>query len=251
MTFPVFFHVGNVALPAHLVFEMLAYFVGFRVYLWLRKNSVDVVDESTRWTVILSAAVGGALGSKLLHHVASPTRLVANWGDPLFLMGGKTIVGGLLGGLIAVELVKRYYKIERSTGDLFAIPLCIAIAIGRIGCFLTGTADDTVGDFTTLPWAVDFGDGLRHPTPLYEILFLINLALFLRWKRRQPHTEGQLFAIFMFGYLMFRFLCDFTKPYEIILGLRGIQWACLLGVIHYTLVLLRNKNQSRKVLSHD
>ena len=36
---------------------------------------------------------------------------------------------------------------------------------------------------------------------------------------------------FLTGYLIFRFLCDFLKPYEIIFGLRGIQWACILGLI--------------------
>ncbi|MFT7618018.1 MAG: phosphatidylglycerol:prolipoprotein diacylglycerol transferase [Planctomycetota bacterium] len=251
MTFPVFFEMGSVSVPAHLVFEILAYFTGFRVYLWMRRKSGDVIGESTRWTVILAAAIGGALGSKVLHHMASPARFAAHWPDPLFVMGGKTIVGGLLGGLIAVELVKKFYKIERSTGDLFAIPLCVAIAIGRIGCFLTGAADDTVGDFTTLPWAVDFGDGFRHPTPLYEILLLINLALLIRWQKIKGHAEGQLFAIFMLGYLAFRFTCDFAKPYEIIFGLRGIQWACLFGVLHYTRVLLRYGTKSRKVLSHD
>ncbi len=237
MSFPVTIHLGPLALNAHVVFETLAYFIGFRIYSWERKNAGDIVGPSTRWTIILSAAIGGAIGSKFLHHLSSPERLAAHWQDPLFIMGGKTIVGGLLGGFLCVEVVKKYYGIKKSTGDLFAIPLCIAIAVGRIGCFLSGTMDDTIGAHTQLPIGIDFGDGLRHPTPLYEIFFLITLALAIYKRKNRPYLEGQLFSLFMFSYLTFRFFCDFLKDYEILFGLRGIQWACLFGLIHYGLKL--------------
>ena len=99
-----------------------------------------------------------------------------NLHNPASLIGGKTIVGALTGGLIAVELLKRYIGLRHSTGDLYAIPLALGIAIGRIGCFLTGLPDNTYGTPARLPWAVDFGDGIpRHPTQLYEIAFLLLL----------------------------------------------------------------------------
>ena len=59
--------------------------------------------------------------------------------------------------------------ITHSTGAYFAPSLAIGIAIGRIGCFLSGLEDYTYGTPTTLPWGYDFGDGvLRHPVQLYE-----------------------------------------------------------------------------------
>ena len=86
-------------------------------------------------------------------------------------------VGGLIGGLIAVEWTKRWLRVTIPTGDLLVVPLVAGIAIGRIGCFLTGLADRTYGLATGLPWGVDFGDGvLRHPTQIYEIVFLTGLA---------------------------------------------------------------------------
>jgi prolipoprotein diacylglyceryltransferase len=76
--------------------------------------------------------------------------------------------------------MKRYIGLRTSTGDLYAIPLALGIAIGRIGCFLTGLSDNTYGIPTNLPWAINFGDGIpRHPTQLYEILFLLALIPFL------------------------------------------------------------------------
>ena len=75
------------------------------------------------------------------------------------------IVGGLLGGWAGVEIAKRVLRIRYSTGDLFVFPLVVGMSIGRVGCFLTGLDDHTCGTWTGLPWAVDFGDGPRHPTP--------------------------------------------------------------------------------------
>ena len=70
------------------------------------------------------------------------------------------MVGALLGGTVAVEWIKRRLGVTQRTGDLFAIPMCVAIAIGRLGCFFSGLGDHTFGSPTNLPWGVDFGDGI-------------------------------------------------------------------------------------------
>ena len=110
------------------------------------------------------------------------------------LWGGKTIVGGLLGGLIGVELTKRLVRWKHSTGDDFVYPLMLGLGLGRIGCFLTGLDDHTYGTPTTWFTGVNFGDGVyRHPTQLYEILFLIVLALLASAvppKPGQIHSRG-------------------------------------------------------------
>jgi phosphatidylglycerol:prolipoprotein diacylglycerol transferase len=105
-----------------------------------------------------------------------PRTTLQNLHNPAYFVGGKTIVGALAFGLIAVELMKRFIGLRTSTGDLYAIPLALGIALGRIGCFLTGLSDNTCGTPTTLPWGINFGDGIpRHPTQLYEIAFLLVL----------------------------------------------------------------------------
>jgi phosphatidylglycerol---prolipoprotein diacylglyceryl transferase len=130
--------------------------------------------------VIAAAVAGAAVGSKLLFLLEDPHLTWQHLHDPAYLIGGKTIVGALAFGLVSVELTKRYIGLRQSTGDLYAIPLALGIAIGRIGCFLTGLSDNTYGTATNLPWAVNFGDGIpRHPTQLYEIAFLLALIPFL------------------------------------------------------------------------
>ena len=150
--------------------------------------------------------------------------------------------------------MKRYIGFNQSTGDLLAIPIAAGIALGRIGCFLTGLADNTYGTPTSLPWAVDFGDGIpRHPTQLYEILFLVILiAILVRLQHSiselttnderptTPLRPGDVFRLFMIAYLTFRLFCDFIKPYpRIFLGLGTIQWACIVGLLYYSRDILR------------
>jgi prolipoprotein diacylglyceryltransferase len=167
----------------HPVMETLAYAVGFAVYRTLRARQGDIVAEPQRWTVLAAAAVGALVGSRVLGLAEQWPTVTEAWrtGRMLELLlspGGKTIVGGLLGGWLGVEIAKKLSGITRRTGDLFALPLCVGIAVGRIGCLLAGLADDTYGKPTDLPWAVNLGDGIgRHPVQVYEILFLALLGL--------------------------------------------------------------------------
>jgi phosphatidylglycerol:prolipoprotein diacylglycerol transferase len=232
--FPYYLQFGPLRLHPHWVFEALAYAIGFRLYLHLRGSRGDPVSEDVRWWVIAAAAAGAALGSKLLYWLEEPSLTLARWNDPAYLMGGKTIVGALIGGLICVEWAKRRLGISARTGDLFAVPLAVGIAIGRIGCFLTGLPDHTYGTPTRLPWGVNFGDGIpRHPTQLYEMAFLMFLALLLWRLLRRPHCNGDVFKAFMVGYMGFRLLVDFLKPEATLAGLSSIQWAAALMLVYY------------------
>ena len=219
----------------HPVFETLAYAAGYAVFRRLRAQQGDVVAEPQRWTVLAGAAVGALVGSRLLGLAEQWPTLLAAWqsGHLLALLvspGGKTIVGGLLGAWLSVEIVKKLNGIHRRTGDLFALPLCVGIAIGRIGCFIAGLADDTYGKPTNLPWAVNLGDGIgRHPVQIYEILFLILIGIVISLKLTLP--EGARFRIFLASYLGWRFAIDFLKPQPVIHGLNLIQWSCLVGIV--------------------
>jgi phosphatidylglycerol---prolipoprotein diacylglyceryl transferase len=218
----------------HPVFETLAYAAGFATFRLLRKRRGDVLPEPQRWTIIAAAALGALAGARMLGLAEQWPTVLAAWRAHRFLAllvapGGKTIVGGLLGGWFAVEAAKLATGIRSRTGDLFAVPLCVGIAVGRIGCFIAGLADDTYGKPTSLPWAVDFGDGVgRHPVQIYEIVFLLVLAAFLR--RPEKWREGARFRIFMGAYLGWRLLIDFIKPQPLVAGLNLIQWSCLLGI---------------------
>ena len=222
----------------HWVFELLAYTIGFRIYLALRRRQPDyaLADRDSNLVVIVCAALGAALGSKIAYWLYDPVTAFADFPDWRTLLGGKSIVGALLGGLIGVESGKRAVGVTRSTGDLIWPALLVAMLIGRIGCLLTALQDGTAGSPTDLPWGVDFGDGiLRHPSPLYEIVFLAALGTVL-WRRRGGFIrEGDAFRVFLASYLVFRLVFDFLKPVPVpYLGLfSGLQLLCVAGLLYY------------------
>lgn len=191
--------------------------------------------------MIAAAAVGAALGARLLSLLECPAELWSGERFPVERFAGKTIVGAIAGGWFLVEMAKRFGRIESRTGDLLAIPLAVAIAVGRIGCLLTGVSDRTFGVATELPWGFDLGDGVRRlPMPLFETLFLALLVLVLvRWRRRSP-LRGDLFRGFVAAYFAYRLLVDFWKQADCRwLGLSAIQWVTVVGLAVLTPDLLR------------
>ena len=246
--FPYFLTIAGRSIHPHTFFEALGYATAFAIFLLLRSSRGDAVVYPIRWALLAAAFAGGTLGSKLLFWMEDPHLTMQHLHDPAYLIGGKTIVGGLLGGVFAVEMMKRYIGFRESTGDLLAVPIAAGLSIGRIGCFLTGLTDNTYGTPTTLPWGVDFGDGVhRHPTQVYEIVFLLALIPILlavqnairkpptnKQRAPTPFRPGDAFKMFMASYLVFRFLCDFIKPYPaVFLGLGTIQLACVFGFLYY------------------
>jgi len=144
-----------------------------------------------------------------------------------------------LGGLFFVEFAKKLLVVRVSSGDLMVYPLLLALVIGRIGCFLEGLDDGTFGVAYSLPWAIDFGDGIRrYPTQLYELLFALLLAFSICWlEKRYTFENGFRFQFFLFAHFVFRFLIEFLKPIDAyIYGLGAIQMASLIGIGYYVLL---------------
>src|SRR4051812_2722512 len=138
MHYPLRFTLGNFSLQAHLFFETLAFFLGFRYFLYLRKIEKDRIDETNRVRIIIAATFGAFIFSRLLGSLENPDQFIKSDSPFLYFFSCKTIVGGLLGGLITVEITKLVLKEKSSSGDLFTYPLLLAMIIGRIGCFTAG-----------------------------------------------------------------------------------------------------------------
>lgn len=190
----------------------------------------------------MGATFGALIGSRLLGALESPTLFFSGDGGWLYYYQSKTIVGGLLGGLMGVEGIKMLIGETHSSGDLFTFPIILGMIVGRIGCFSAGVSEPTYGLPSALPWAMDLGDGIRrHPTALYEIVVLLVIwQLLLLLKKRFALVPGALFKIFMVGYLFYRLLVEFIRPgTDVILGLNVIQLAGIGGMIYYWKVFLK------------
>lgn len=251
MTFPVYIKMFGLEIPPHPVFESLGYFCGARIYFSGRRRDKMTLPSvrETAW-LFLGCIFGALAGSKLLAWAESPSVYWAHRENSGVFIAGKSIVGGLLGGWLGVELVKRIQARPSSMGDGFVFPLVIGTAIGRMGCFLTGLSDDTYGTPTRLPWGVDFGDHIqRHPTQIYEILFVLAFGAVLYRLRGRLRVRGELFRAYLLGYFSFRFLVEFIKPVEVLaVGLSAIQFASLAGVVLSSLSWMRLRRASNPLI---
>ena len=222
----------------HGILETLGLMAGFTYYRYLRARAgAASVISGGEFAVAVGCIFGAALGNKLVFWLEVPHLLPLHWDQPAAWLGGQSMVGGLLGGLLGVEIAKKLAGVTRSTGDAFVYPILLGLMIGRVGCFLAGLADGTYGLPTELPWGVDFGDGIpRHPTQLYEIAFAAVLWFILR--HLQPAfapQPGLLFKSLLVAYLAWRLGIDSLKPvpFAYPLGLSGIQWVCLAALVLY------------------
>ena len=240
MEIPFEFSLSGYDINIHLVLEYLAFFVAFRYYVYLRKRSHDFISSSNRINIILGAVIGALLGSRIFGILENPTIDFSE--ISLFqLLNTKTIIGGLFGGLLGVEASKKIIGETQSSGDLFTLPIIVGIFIGRVGCFLSGTNEFTYGKTTTFFTGMDLGDGLkRHPTALYEMVFLILLFVFLRYIQKNKNLEsGILFQYFMILYFSFRFFLEFLKPNTFFLfGLSSIQILCIICLLYYNKTII-------------
>jgi prolipoprotein diacylglyceryltransferase len=231
-----------IRVPLHVILESAAIFIGFRYFLYLRRKQSDSIHSSNRLWIIIGAIFGAVFGSRLIGGLENPERLAAAHNVFLHFYQNSTVVGGLLGGLTGVEIMKKVIGEKHSSGDLFTYPLILAIIIGRIGCFSMGVYEDTFGVVTSSVFGLNLGDGLlRHPVTLYEIVFLVVLWLTLsRAEKMYSLAAGGRFKLFMIAYLCFRLLLDFIKPhYTYSFGLSTIQIACTAGLIYYSYFLFR------------
>ena len=227
----------------HLFFDLLAYTIGLLLSLKIfHPKKVVIKNENVRYAYYTIVIVGAFMGALLLGTLNIYFSIESSLGE---LILGKSILGAIVGGTIAVELFKKIMKIQGSTGAYFVPSLSIGIAIGRIGCFFSGLEDYTYGVETTSFFAYDFGDGVaRHPVQLYESLsmglfFLYVLYIYFKNKN---YFEKNIFYHFILLYATQRFIWEFLKPYESVLwGLNIFQFFCM-GLVFYALYYLKKVN---------
>lgn len=239
MSFPFHFDFLGEKVYYHLIFETLAFFVGIRLYYFNRKKINDSISDLNRLWIMLGAMIGALIGSRLIAMLENPSEIVhQTW---LTFYQNKTVAGGFLGGLFGVELFKKIVGVKTASGDIYVIPILVALFIGRIGCFSMGIAEPTFGIETSFFMGMDLGDGkLRHPIALYEMLYMIALFFLFQKIKNKDMVNGDRFKLFMVLYFLFRFFVEFIKPYHPLwLHLSSIQWSAIFIFAYYFKFLSR------------
>lgn len=203
-----------------------------------RRDGSVSLSGGERWAVLFGAFIGAALFAKLpwLISDAEGFRDGSVW-----FTDGRTITFGMVGAYLGVELAKLAAGIQKKTGDALAVPAAVSIAVGRVGCFV---APCCFGIETSVPWAVDFGDGLhRHPTQLYEAAFHACAAVVLYRLRAQGRFPRNLIKVYFIAYFVFRFTTEFIRPEpRLWLGITLFQWASLAFIPLFAFLFVRDRS---------
>ncbi len=193
------------------------------VWLWSRLARRD----DRLLTVYVAALLGAFLGAKIVYLAAEGWR---HFGTPDMWRQwatGKSILGALLGGYLAVEIAKRAVGFRGVTGDWFAAITPVGIIIGRFGCLLHGCC---LGVACSPAWySLTDGQGVtRWPAVPVEILFNGTALLVFFVLRRSHSLLGQHFHLYLMAYGVFRFAHEFVRETPHILGpFSGYQLAAL------------------------
>lgn len=185
--------------------------------------------------ITLIGAIAGAKIAVVMGDALWPLQPFSDW--TALLYSGRSIVGALLFGFLAVEAAKPLMGYKRPPNDRFAIVIPFSIATGRIGCWFAGCC-------LGLPIQNRRFDGWLpvghlHPIPIYEIIFHLVTGATLIYLYRMRRFPGQLFAIFMIAYGTFRYASETLRATEkAFYGLSAYQWFAvaliLAGMVSYS-----------------
>lgn len=197
-------------MAVHTLFDVLAWMVSATTLYVLRRTCFpkNPVAEPMRFGYLASVLLGAGLGAWAFG--------TAN----LWVSGvhefGRSIAGALAGAILSVELYKKIYGIHARTGAIYALPVALGIAVGRIGCQLSGLEDHTYGIPTGANWGWDFGDGvLRYPVALFETVAMTVFAIvyIVMIARKSTFWMNNGFYLAVLFYAVERFVLEFLKPY--------------------------------------
>jgi phosphatidylglycerol:prolipoprotein diacylglycerol transferase len=206
------------------LFTALGYGVGALVFFLAARERRLATEGIGR--VALAGFVGGILGAKLtewaLGHGDVFYRHPLAMFDPRF--GGRTILGGVVIGWLAVEVAKRRLGLRRSTGDLFALALPAGEAVGRVGCLFNGCC---YGVPARVPWAIHQHGEWRHPAQVYLSLTAALIFFVLFALRRRMRREGDPFKLYLALFGGSRFALEFYRERSLAAwSLSLAQWGC-------------------------
>lgn len=176
--------------------------------LWRRLlRSEGRAPDQRLWAVYGGALAGAYLGAKFAFLLAEGWHHRGDW---VALLSGHSVAGALLGGVVGVELAKSLVGYRAGTGDLFAVTVPVALAIGRVGCMFAGCCQGVECEPSW--WTVTDAVGhARWPAAGAELAFNV---LFWAWAMlawRFGWQRGQRFNIYLIAYGCFRFTHEFLR----------------------------------------
>lgn len=178
-----------------------------------RCAAVFGLDKERFTDMSVWAVIGGTVGARVGYSIMYQWPAVNILGLWRIWEGGMSIVGAVLGALLAVLIWSRLARVDFwRYADLAAFVLPLGCAIGRVGCFLI---HDHPGIRSSLFFAVDLPGGPRLDLGLLLAVFdLVLFGVFVLILRRAGAKKPPFLAYFSLIYGVVRFGLDFLRAWD-------------------------------------
>jgi len=165
--------------------------------------------------------IASFIGARILHclinypiYLHDPLRILKIW------EGGLIYYGGLAGALAAGTIYVFHQHLSwPKWADIVAPTAMIALAVGRVGCFLNGCCYGTIAP-QWLPWKVTYPAAAMplhfagiplHPAPIYESITTAIIFLFLAFRARHKRFQGEIFWLMVALYALARIFLEIFR----------------------------------------
>jgi phosphatidylglycerol:prolipoprotein diacylglycerol transferase len=213
----------------YFVWVLIGFLLALLALRWQpRSNTLPPEQRQLVRIAALLGAIVGAYGLQLppdLFGWSAPPP--PGLGGDTLPLGGRTVLGGLLGGWFGVELTKWRLGVRTATGGDFALPLALALCCGRLGCFTAGCC---AGEVCEPGWwaTLDAAGVARWPVQLLEAAFHGGAAIVLAWAARARRGGDVRLLAYLAVYAAVRFLLEFWRQHPAIaFGLSWHQWLAI------------------------
>ena len=207
---PILFNVGSFEFRSFTAAFLVATISGL---IWARQRATSAgynAEKVMDWAVWM--VIGGALGARIVFIVQDLPYFLSHK-DQLFSLKweGLTSFGGPLFAIpIGLYGAKKLGLSGRQFLDIFAGPMLLAHAIGRIGCFFNGCCYGGACSAST-PLALHVDGGYHYPAQLGDsAMNLVALGILVALERRGL-KPGMSAGFFLFFHGLARFIYEFWR----------------------------------------
>ena len=219
---PVIIRIGPLAVRWYGMMYVAGFALSYVLLVYqIGRKSVAVTRaqiDDLYFYIILGLLIGARLGYVIFYNLSffleHPVEIFVLW------HGGMSFHGGLAGAFLAGYIgIKRKGINFWKAADLIIPTAPVGIGLGRLGNFING---ELYGKPSDVPWAMVFPEGgpmVRHPSQLYEAaLEGLLLFLILWFYKDRKERDGDVFALFLIFYGIFRTCCEFFREPDIQVG---------------------------------
>lgn len=193
----------------------IAFVVGLSVF---RYNLKKISPKSSILDFALIFSISGILGSRIMYIILYPYQFNTLHDYLAIYEGGMVFYGGLLASIVVSGIYIIVKKLNMmQIADAAAPGLAIGHSIGRLGCYSNGCCYGCKTNLIKIYHMAQDQQGVfRHPTQLYESLFLLILFIiteffFIKLIKLKKKYAGLISSSYVACYSLFRFFIEYIR----------------------------------------